>query len=746
MAVVNKIFSKCNNITSTIVFQYNDIFFTPGGVAFYDGECWNDTQVSSDLIPVADVTFDYYSDCTSCTTDNLAGMLLQNCSDPSVYMNATTKTGLVPDIGQILYVYGQCWEYISSATTNSNIIDTFAVYDNCSNCLSLIPEFITGLTPTTFVNCCDSTDTITLYVKQSNFVYPFGDTVSYNNKCYFADLLTPGGTIDAFYDYPDYLSCVQCSEIHPCGTPTPTPSYTPTLTPSPTVTPSFTPSSTLTPTPTKTTGLAPTPSYTTTTTTRAVETNECNVITLLPMGVSCLTSSPTYPGAANGSITLIITGGTTPYSQIIWSNGVTGTTTLNNLKAGTYSATVIDYYGDFTASTICSVINPTPTPTVTPTPTLTPSPTPIPFTGMCATFTVENFINYQYQFTYNTVINGKPSWTAATVDNSITSTENILNMYYDSISSQWLMTGFLSNQWYASSNSITTPPTSNWITNGNSPVNQILVVSGSCPTYPSMTINVLTNDSSCASSNDGSICISAYNGSGNFVYSIDGGVTTGTTNCFYDLGAGTYQVYVKDIETNQVKTSDITIQNLNINTNINLAFTQTTNTSLQSTSTIKSTKQSYSLNTSSIPNGTTLNLNFNLSQVFEICEPGDGTNNDSYFVINKNGSPLTITSVSDTTTTTNRANCSPFLCTTESSTYSASASLTNTDTLTLDIYNKVSIAPISNKQKCPTQLTNTMGVTASLAYNSTNCVKLIGNGLNVQSLVSRAAYDPNAPQ
>ena len=113
MAIVNKIFSKCTDVTSTTVFQYNDIFFTPGGVAFYNGDCWKDTEVLSDLIPVADVTFNYYVDCDVCTSDNLIGMYLQNCSNPSIDMIATTKSNLVPNVGQIIYVYGQCWEYIS---------------------------------------------------------------------------------------------------------------------------------------------------------------------------------------------------------------------------------------------------------------------------------------------------------------------------------------------------------------------------------------------------------------------------------------------------------------------------------------------------------------------------------------------------------------------------------------------------------------------------------------------------------
>jgi hypothetical protein len=746
MAIVNKIFSKCTDVTSTTVFQYNDIFFTPGGVAFYNGDCWKDTEVLSDLIPVSDVTFNYYVDCDACTSDNLVGMYLQNCSNPSVDMVATTKSNLVPNVGQIIYVYGQCWEYISSATTNPNIIDVFAVYDDCPTCLALVPEILVNLSATTFVSCCDSTDTITLLVNQTNFVYPYGNSVVYNNKCYYSDLLTPGGTIVGYYDYPEYLSCFQCSEVIQCSTPTPTPSYTPTLTPTPTRTPSFTPSSTLTPTPTKTIGLTPTPSYTTTTTTRAVEQNQCNVITLLPLGVSCETTNPSSVDSADGSITLIITGGTAPYTGITWSNGVTGTTSLFNLKAGTYGATVVDYYGDFTASTICSVFAPTPTPTTTPTPTVTPSSTPIPFTGLCVTFTVENYLNYQYQFNYNTVVNGKPSWTASTVNNSITTSGGTLNMSYDNTLGQWIINGFSSTQWYPSSSSITSPPLSNWVTNGNSPVNTVVVTSGTCPTYTPMVVVPLTNSTTCASSNDGSICISVYNGSGSFVYSIDGGVTTGTTNCFYDLGYGTYSVYVKDVITSATTTQNVTVQNLNINTVVNLEYTQTANTTLQSTNTSRSTKQSYSLNTGDIPNGTTVNLSFNLSDVFLLCEPGDGTNSNSYFVISKNGSPLSISSTSSSSVTLNRTNCYPNICTKETLLSSASCSLTKTDTLTIDIYNSVSISTISNVQDCPTTVSNDMGVTTSLTYNSTNCVSLVGSGLNLESYISKAAYDPNAPQ
>jgi hypothetical protein len=107
---------------------------------------------------------------------------------------------------------------------------------------------------------------------------------------------------------------------------------------------------------------------------------------------------------------------------------------------------------------------------------------------------------------------------------------------------------------------------------------------------------------------------------------------------------------------------------------------------------------------------------------------------------------LSISSASSSTVTSNRTYCYPALCTKETSLSSASCSLTKTDTLTIDIYNSVSISPISNVQDCPTTATNDMGVTTSLTYNSTNCVSLVGSGLNLESYISKAAYDPNAPQ
>jgi len=40
MAIQTNIFTNCNNVNQTQILQYNDIFFNPGDIAYYDGLCW----------------------------------------------------------------------------------------------------------------------------------------------------------------------------------------------------------------------------------------------------------------------------------------------------------------------------------------------------------------------------------------------------------------------------------------------------------------------------------------------------------------------------------------------------------------------------------------------------------------------------------------------------------------------------------------------------------------------------------
>lgn len=81
--------------------------------------------------------------------------------------------------------------------------------------------------------------------------------------------------------------------------------------------------------------------------------NECDVTTIFPMGVECVVLNPSNDKSFDGAAALVITGGTPPYT-IYWEVG-SYAPALDNLGVGDYSATVVDYYGDFTANTTCTL-------------------------------------------------------------------------------------------------------------------------------------------------------------------------------------------------------------------------------------------------------------------------------------------------------------------------------------------------------------------------------------------------------
>lgn len=114
----------------------------------------------------------------------------------------------------------------------------------------------------------------------------------------------------------------------------PTPSVTPSLTPTPSITP--TPIVPVTPT-IPITGL----------------TNDCGIITLLPMEVFCDSTNSSGPDVPDGTASIYITGGTLPYT-ILWENGSTSAT-ITNLTPGSYTVTVTDFYGDFVVTITCIV-------------------------------------------------------------------------------------------------------------------------------------------------------------------------------------------------------------------------------------------------------------------------------------------------------------------------------------------------------------------------------------------------------
>lgn len=127
--------------------------------------------------------------------------------------------------------------------------------------------------------------------------------------------------------------------------------------------------------------------------------NECEPVTLFPLGVICDVVDPTIENPFGGILSVIVTGGTSPYT-VVWTPGGTGTTLFNQAE-GTYVATVTDYWGDFKESVTCTLklpvvcdFNGLITPFIPPTPTPTPSLTAVPITPtpvpVCFEYDIEN--------------------------------------------------------------------------------------------------------------------------------------------------------------------------------------------------------------------------------------------------------------------------------------------------------------------------------------------------------------------
>jgi len=738
MAIRNKIFVNCSDNTNTVVLQYNDIFFSPGSIASYNGSCWEDTDFESNLVPVADVTFNSYTSCEECTSSTLTGVQFQRCSDSQIAKYDMISSS-VPSIGQFVYFEGACWEVISYVETTGGILDSVDVYDSCDLCQSLNPTSTFEWSAATFVNCCTQQSVI-FNIVPTNFGFPFGNTVLYNQECYTFSAFTTSGPIIASFTTPHFSNCDTCLLEIPCLTPTPTSTQTPTPTPTASVTPTTTPVATSTPTPTRTPFQTPSPSYTTTTTTRPTHVNECSPITLFPLGVNCEVINPTTRVSNDGSINLIITGGTPPYS-ILWSNGVVNTTTLTNLGGGSYTASVIDYYGDFSAQTTCEVVLPsaTPTPTPTYTPTMTPSPTLPP--TLCVTYIYEGQA-YAFEFTPFGTVNGQPAWTASTYPTPITNGGGVLTLQYAQITTspsvyQWIITGYNSSLWYATTQTTSSPPLSGWYVAGfGVGVTSITAQVGPCPVYQPLTINLTKNDTTCNESADGSICAVVGGGSGNYSYSIDN-VNFGSNNCFYHLSPGNYTIYVKDTVTLTTAAQSIQIASLGLVSNITLGFTQTSSQNTFNSQFVLENVKQFTFNTVDIPNGVTVTVNFNVTELLQVYEPGDGNNYGSLVIISKNSSTIPQISSPQTQTLTNRPGCNPYQIQGYQDSSTASVSITNADSLVVTITNRVTITD-PETDGCITRVENTINATSTLTkIGVPTCTNLINGNLNLVSSVSR---------
>ena len=334
--------------------------------------------------------------------------------------------------------------------------------------------------------------------------------------------------------------------------------------------------------------------------------SDCDVITLFQMGVECNISQPTQPESTDGIASLIITGGTPPYT-ISWSNGSVGPT-IFNLSAGSYGATVVDYYGDFTANTICTLTGITPTTTTTSTSTTSPYPNEYELCMVTNMLVQGVYVETQTHFNPNGIYDGKPAWISDDSQQAI---------IWDTSQSQWLVSAATPTLYVISNLNPTYPPIyGSWFLIGNT--GSVIVYEGLCQSLPvegklklgegitPLTMNVTKNQTICGC--DGGITITANGGTPPYTYSIDAGLTYKNMPIFNNLCSGTYNVLVVD-DNGIITSSSIILNSPSKPTTYNVSLNTTSNTVEISNNSVTKQYETTIKITPPLPDGVSLTFN-----------------------------------------------------------------------------------------------------------------------------------------
>lgn len=541
-----------------------------------------------------------------------------------------------------------------------------------------------------YVDCCG--------IERSG--YSIGETVYLN----YSYLYTTGVNKT---NVPAVTTCVT-------RTPTPTPTNTPTNTKTPTVTPTPSTTNFSTPSPTKTP--SQTPVY------RLK--NDCDVFTLFDLGVSCNVIQQPSQGQTNGILSLNITGGTSPY-QIYW-NGILGQQTMTNFGAGLYNVKVIDFYGDYTANTVCSLLEPTRTPTQTPSPTITPTPSPT-YPNICL-IAIGTQSYGPIQFTFAGILNGKPYWSSGSTYNVVWKT-NRWEVVGSDLSTPYPFNG----GGIFTSSTTTIPPLAGWVVNGGTQQYNITMTQGTCPTGLPLRTTITKTDATCSrrTNCDGSITVFAQSGTQPYQYSINNGVSWVLGNIFENLCPNTYTIITKDAANAQISNVVTINGSLSQQTYLvqvvlipELSQTFTNDNYLQ---TIRYAKIQ---TVPTLPPGVTLNVVVNLTSLETVNGPGFGTITSTNGVT-KNSVSLTPISSSGNATAGTRPNCDPEVQTIYTTNSAYQFTMGGTDVIQIVSDSRLSIldGQIAPQTNCVTQLLNNVSASIRQAnINGCECCSSLPDG------------------
>tara|TARA_R110002110_G_scaffold61750_1_gene172917 strand:+ start:836 stop:2227 length:1392 start_codon:yes stop_codon:yes gene_type:complete len=360
--------------------------------------------------------------------------------------------------------------------------------------------------------------------------------------------------------------------------------------------------------------------------------NDCGVITITPMEVECVIINPSSPSSSDGSASISIVGGTPPYT-ISWGNGGLGLA-IYNLSVGSYPAVITDFYGDFTANTVC-VLTSDVTPTPTPTPTQTPTPTLEPF---CITYNIFGKQTVQFNMVGNGYDSlGNPTWIADNVS-------EICEVLYNPQELLWYFTcpiDFMaggtsgSGQLFSTDSLNSNPPISGWFSLGVN-LSLLSVLSGNCTSAETFTLETSVNQPTCEC--DGTISLIGSGGQPPYQYSINNGLTYQNDNLYINLCPGIYAVSIKDDDDNVVNES-ITINNFIGTTQYGVSL-NTTSLLVQNTSSLLNRTYLTTLSvTPPLPVGVTITIDLQHLGVWKNSrKPGFSTLNRTV-QLSENGTP-----------------------------------------------------------------------------------------------------------
>jgi hypothetical protein len=514
---------------------------------------------------------------------------------------------------------GTCWTFTNVIGTGTPLIPDAGPFSDCSECATFAttptPTISPTQTPTptnTQTPTQTPTNTITPTPSTTPIICGSGVTTGtfhfYTDCCGYLVTGSTSGTI-VIFDYTKAYNGVTKLSV-PATTVCPTPTPTPTTTQTPTVTPTITPTPSTTPiicgsgttigpgghyytdccgnkvegsdigttiifdytqpslnvdklnSPATTVCPTPTPTPTSSPVVRLK--NDCEVVTIFDMNIeSYPIVFPSNSISSDGILSVIVTGGTSPYS-FYWAGGER-TQTLVGVPEGNYEVTVVDYYGDYTATTIFDLFAPsaTPTPTITPTPTTTPAPL---YPNLCLIYVGSNVSYGPIQFNLNGTYNDKPTWSG--VYNSIQ-----LDIQWSTQNSRWEIPEWSFTSGIPVSVNSSNVPDSAWSMAGGQQA-QLSMTQGNCPSYLPLMSVPTTQNQTCPENLNGSITLMTNYGVPPYEYSINGGLTYQSSNVFQGLGASTYTVITRDsaTPTNNTLSSTVVLTSLNQTTNYTIGI------------------------------------------------------------------------------------------------------------------------------------------------------------------------------